>query len=554
MTRAQNLALTLIAAWRRGSWFSRALLVLAAVLTLSWVAVIVLNYFSVVSLSGFGPPFLVPIVGFLWIVVFYESLQSELHQSKSRIVEGLSSKQPQPLSMPTVLVVTALQDEMDAVLDLMPNGRLDWNEHQIDEGYFYYEKVIENDGSPFVIKVTSQAQPGPTYATAHTTLMLKDHPDILFMTGICAGNQKEEKELALGDIIIGDMAFHYETGKHVEDGFNPEIECSNVDPVVVQWLKDYRALKKGVLEVDNQDRKLYIGPFATGSSVVSKKEIFANLQKRERKVVALDMEAYSVLKAAEISNQKIPAVVIKGVSDFADPEKDDKAHKLAAKSSAKCMLEIAKRFITKLPAREQTSSPTRVTYPLALPRPAVTYGDRLQWRALLKWPQDDNWGFSWAKDFETGEYDESSEHSGLIFYDLGANKWLLEVVVGYGAYNGTYRYYFLDETQREGRWKEVHFRSLIFTEDGDQIVETVSPEIDGNAWFVPETNQIKTFYKGRGIGDIGQLITYDFKGGSTELVEFRHNSEEYDSENTDFVINPQEWPQVDVSRNYPTLT
>lgn len=554
MTRTQKLVLTLIAAWKSGSWLSRFLIVLAGLLSLSYVAVIVLKFFSIIAIatSNFGLAFLIPIIALLWAVVFLESLRDVQPRLNSQTIKALELKQEQLAKGRIVLVVTALQEEMDAVLDLMPNGRSDWREHQIDEGYFYYEKEIENNGHPFVLKVTSQAQPGPTYATAHTTLMLRDRPDIIFMTGICAGNQKQEKELELGDLIIADMAFQYETGKHVEGGFNPEIECSNLDPVVVQWLKDYCAMKKGVLEVNGKDRKLYVGPFATGSGVVSTKDIFKNLQQRERKVIGLDMEAYSVLKAVEISNQKVPAIVVKGVSDFADPEKDDKAHKLAAKGSAKCMLEIAKRFVSKMPAHPPLLKSTAVTYPISLPRPAITYGDRLRWRALLKWPQNDNWGFNWAKDFETGEYDESSEVSGLEFYDLGANKWLLEVVVGYGAYNGTYRYYFLDEAQKEAHWKEVLFRSLYWTDDDFQ--EALSSEIDGNAWFDSETSQIKTLYKGRGVGDIGHLITYSFQNGETELIDYRHNDKEYDLDVDEFIVDPQEWPQLDISRSYPTFS
>lgn len=451
--------------------------------------------------------------------------------------------------MVEILVITALQEEMDAVLGLMLNGRRDWNEYQIDEGYSYFETEIDNDGESFILKVTSQAQPGPTYATAHTTLMLKGKPDILFMTGICAGNQDEEIEL--GDIIIADMAFHYETGKLVEGGFNPEIENSNVDPVVVQWLKDYCSVNKGSLEVDGTERKLYVGAFATGSPVVSRKDIFTNLQKRDRKVLALDTEAYCVLKAVEISNLRVPAVVIKGVCDFADPDKDDRAHKVAADGAAKCMLGVAKHILPRLPDREPQSAATSVVYPISLSRPAKTYGDRLKWQALLQWPQAENWHFGWGKDLETGEYDLSSEFSGLEFFNLRRNKWLLEVTVGYGAYNGTYRYYFLDETRYQPVWQEVLFRSFYWNEV-DEIREAPSPEIDGNAWFDPERNLIQTFYKARGIGDTGHLISYKFADGTATLLEYRQKLEnDLDSDDVNFYTAPEEWPKLDIDRVYP---
>lgn len=452
--------------------------------------------------------------------------------------------------MREVLIITALPEEMEAILNLLPNGRKDWKELRIDEGYSYFEVVIENGKNTFLCKVTSQAQQGPIYATSHTTLMLQFNPDLLFMTGICAGNRN--KGMELGDVVMSDMAFHYETGKQTETGFNPEIECSNVDPVLVQRLKDFCGANARKIEVNGENYGLHVGAYATGSSVISRNKIFDDLQVRDRNVLALDMEAYSVLKAVEISNKRIPTVVIKGVCDFADAQKNDDAHEIAAESAAKITFELAKYLLERYPAK-QIIQTNEVIYPILLPRPAVTHWHRMLWRSVLRW--SDDYYSRYAKNYETGEIDENHGDSGLEFYELGNNKWLLEVVVGFGAYQGTYRYYFLDESRNQKSWKEVLFRQLAWNHS-DEIREILEPELSGIPSFDLESGLITTFYKGRGIGDCGSLITYKFTDGETELVEYRHrdlpdSDEEIDFEN---IPPPEEWEVVDVDISYPKWT
>ncbi|MCC6328210.1 MAG: DUF1176 domain-containing protein [Acidobacteria bacterium] len=454
------------------------------------------------------------------------------------------------VDMREVLIITALPEEMEAVLNLLPNGRKDWKELSIDEGYSYFEVELKNGKDAFLCKVTSQAQQGPIHASTQTALMLQLNPDLLFMTGICAGNPN--KGVGLGDVVMSDMAFHYEAGKQTETGFLPDLDCANVDPVFVQRLNDYSGANERKVEVGGEKYGLHVGAYATGSSVVSRNRIFDDLQVRDRKVLALDMEAYSVLKAVEISNKRINAVVVKGVCDFADEKKNDEAHGIAAEAAAKTTLDLAKYLLERYPAKPVVAT-NEVTYPIVLPRPALTYGHRLLWRALLRWPDDYYEHF--AKNYETGEVDENHENSGLEFYSLGNNKWLLEVAVGMGAYQGTYRYYFLDESRGNHYWKEVLFRQIL-SNHANETREALEPELGGLPSYDHTTRLITTFFKGRGIGDCGSLITYRFSEGETELVEYRHRDMPAADEDIDFedIPPPEEWPALDITVNYPQWT
>ncbi|HMQ04246.1 MAG TPA: DUF1176 domain-containing protein [Pyrinomonadaceae bacterium] len=452
--------------------------------------------------------------------------------------------------MREVLIITALPEEMEAVLNLMPNGRRDWTELRIEEGYSYFEVEFKDGKNPFLCKVTSQAQQGPIYASSQTTLMLQSNPDLLFMTGICAGNRN--KGVGLGDVVMSDMAFHYETGKQTETGFLPDIDCANVDPVLVHRLNDYCLAMEKRVEVNGERYALLVGAYATGSSVVSRSRIFDDLQVRDRNVLALDMEAYSVLKAVEISNKRIPTVVVKGVCDFADTGKNDDAHGIAAEAAARTTLDVAQYLLERNPPKQVVET-NEVTYSLVLPRPAVTQWHRMLWRSLLRWPDD--YYSHYARDIETGLVDENHEGSGIEFYPLGNNKWLMEVVVSFAAYQGQYRYYFLDESRNPKTWKEVLFRQLRWNHSGETR-ETLDPELLGIPAYDSETELITTFAKGRGIGDCGSLIKYRFSNGETELLEYRYRNlpdidEEIDFEN---IPPPEEWAPIDISISYPQWT
>lgn len=448
--------------------------------------------------------------------------------------------------MRKVLVITAIQEELDVVLSLTPNGADDWEAKQLDEGYLYYQTVQkDNNNQDFRLIATSQPEPGPTAAIAHTLLMLRQNPDLVFMTGICAGNRK--KGVELGDIIIGDMAFDYESGKKTVDGFKPDMNSVNIDPVILQWLKTFSGKIGGKITLEEEDWTLRIGSFATGSNVISINGAFQELEVRERNVLALDMEAYSVLKGIATKNSRVPGIIIKSVCDFADEEKNDDAHQIAAKTSAQFMIQFTRYALPLLP-EIPIKKITNPIYEIELPRPARTSAHRKLWKEVLKWQDGKSFTFH---DFGETDLADDYDRSGLEFYDLGDNLWLLEVELGYGAYNGEYVFYYLDERDK-ATFYPVQFRH--FTWDcWAEIKEYTDTILTGSVWFDEETSTIGVFYKGRGIGDFGEFATYQFRDGKTQLIEFRRLDFPDDDENwnIDDTPPPEEWEPIDVTKTYP---
>src|ERR1700740_1103133 len=144
--------------------------------------------------------------------------------------------------MPTVLVITALQEELDAVLRLKERDSDDWNQKVIAGGYICYETQFQDsDRNSFNVVASSQSVKGIVASALHTTRMLSAYPgaDFAFMSGICAG--RRQKGVSLGEVIVGDLAFHYEVGKKTVDKFEPETVTNKPDPRMIQWLYDFHS-------------------------------------------------------------------------------------------------------------------------------------------------------------------------------------------------------------------------------------------------------------------------------------------------------------------------
>ena len=88
------------------------------------------------------------------------------------------------------------------------------------------------------------------------------------------------------------------------------------------------ALRSKNLDLIKKTPQLHFAPGACGSYVVANKEFMKGLIKTYRKLKGLDMEGYGLYMAAHMLGRK--ALLIKGVSDFADSDKGDVYHRMCS--------------------------------------------------------------------------------------------------------------------------------------------------------------------------------------------------------------------------------
>lgn len=123
-----------------------------------------------------------------------------------------------------VLLITAIQEEYDAAKkafsagDFDDDGVREWTEREAvanlryEWGIFYY-----NRAPLFSISMAQAARMGGI-ETGLLAGRLADRlgPDCVVMCGVCAGNPKD---LALGDVVVSELAYQYDEGKREVAGF-----------------------------------------------------------------------------------------------------------------------------------------------------------------------------------------------------------------------------------------------------------------------------------------------------------------------------------------------
>src|SRR5687767_5895814 len=110
-----------------------------------------------------------------------------------------------------VLIVTALKDELDAVLELEIDGRgLEaWEDARDQSGFPYHLRELPNAyGEQLRVAAAWSGEMGEAAAAVRAVALIQElDPACLAMCGICAGWRGK---VFLGDVIVADRVFSYE--------------------------------------------------------------------------------------------------------------------------------------------------------------------------------------------------------------------------------------------------------------------------------------------------------------------------------------------------------
>lgn len=255
-------------------------------------------------------------------------------------------------------LVTALGDpELDAVLKLPYN----WSDYRIDNDPTLYHigKITGENTFASVVAASAQKKGMAWSAALATKIALKFHPNIMAMTGICAGIAGKT---SLGDVVVADPTWDWGSGKHAEN--------SNGSPVFRQSpvQRPLNAMLASICgEINRSDEFMrrvranwagpfpsghfasHLGPMASGASVIADKSTATLIAEQNRDLIAIEMEAFAVMAACEYASTPPPAsIAIKSVCDFADPDKRDDWQKYAAYTSATFADELFRRYLSQI--------------------------------------------------------------------------------------------------------------------------------------------------------------------------------------------------------------
>lgn len=294
----------------------------------------------------------------LWALIKYEENSSNWEKQVVNKINYLI-KSKMDLQNPDnfgyqydLAIITALRNpELDSVLNLDAN----WQSFNLDNDSTEYHKGIFVKGEK-KIKVIAACAPqmGMVASSSLTQKMIFNfRPKYIVMTGIAGGVKGIGN---LGDILIADISFDSGSGKIKTDTdgnikFEPDFKSIELEPDLKEafiackgkreYLNDIKA--KWPIKDITTELNMHIGPFASGAGVVENKRVIEEIKGHSRKLIGIDMETYGVFYSAKNCSKPKPSAVfsLKSISDFGDPEKDNKFQPYAAFTSANFLYNFA---------------------------------------------------------------------------------------------------------------------------------------------------------------------------------------------------------------------
>jgi nucleoside phosphorylase len=259
-----------------------------------------------------------------------------------------------------VCVVCALPEEAAAFLAVARQQGRCHTSISTRYGYSSYLIPVKNSQrEQFTLHLSWPPGYGPQEMVLHLSHVLQEYqPLIVMMTGLCAGDRRRVR---LGDLVVADRLFAYDSGKVCLDEqgqrvYEPDIMTYQPSASLLHYAglfdgwqsgvrrlerpADYREAEQEVREVH-----LHLKPMASGSAVRADR-LFEQARILVRGTVAIDMEgaAFGLVMSRY---PLIPWLVVKGVCDYADQDKDDRYHDYAARVAALYTLAFLQAFLTR---------------------------------------------------------------------------------------------------------------------------------------------------------------------------------------------------------------
>lgn len=246
--------------------------------------------------------------------------------------------------------VTSVPVETEAVKRLFK----EWDKIEFDDDInTYYITSFEKEGRRKKL-VTVQSPDMGMVAASITTYSVCKHfsPKYVIIVGIAAGIGKHN----YGDILIPREVWTYSSGKYVdregEKELIPDPKAISLNSKIVEIIRQDHStvlseIQKKWTNPVHSVISICDAPMACGTAVVANKKVVEdNILAHSRKSGGIDMESYGVFYAIQsLNDEKVKAICIKSVSDFADDDKMDSYQPYAAYTSASFAFYLIKEIL-----------------------------------------------------------------------------------------------------------------------------------------------------------------------------------------------------------------
>ncbi|MFD0774293.1 phosphorylase [Streptomonospora algeriensis] len=164
------------------------------------------------------------------------------------------------------------------------------------------------------------------------------NPELIVFVGIAGGL----KDVRIGDVVVADAVYDYESGKEEEDAYLPRMKTAAPSHAAVQRAMDTVFRQEWQERIADPAPGLrprgFVKPIAAGGKLVAHERARTAERIRARcgGAVALEMEGYGVLHGAYL-NADGAVVVVRGISDMLtgkDAASDEVWQPVAARNAA----------------------------------------------------------------------------------------------------------------------------------------------------------------------------------------------------------------------------
>lgn len=274
--------------------------------------------------------------------------KSYLKNFALRLIE---SSQKNEMSRADICFLTALRaPELNAVIDLPIN----WGMRSIAP-FLANQSSGELDvsGNLLSVEAFTYDKMGLVPMSYLTAAVIESYrPKLLILTGICGGIPDS---VNLGDVVVAENSWNWQSGKIKNSDMLIDGDAVQASPDIISIAKHVGASQNARLELMKSGQHIqsvkdrlpvvHVGPMASGSTVVADAPTKLLIQDQNRKVLALDMEAFAFYSASRFSSiGQTKLICIKGVCDKADSSKADEIQIMCSQRSALVASKIVESY------------------------------------------------------------------------------------------------------------------------------------------------------------------------------------------------------------------
>lgn len=287
----------------------------------------------------------------------------------------------------TLAILTALPIERDAIL-----RRLSGVEEIVRDGRTSHRGKLDQ----FDIVVECFQGMGNIKSGVRTAQAIERwNPSAALLVGITGGTKKSTSSILtandhwLGDVLVAEQIVDYESGKLVAGVMEnrPEVYRSShrlIDSAKNLKTQDWTP-SVCVPRPDGTSGRVnptaHFGVVASGQRVLKDQTPLTKVSTLFSNLVGVEMEGFGAAMAALDRVPPVEFLLVKGICDWADPEKNDQWHPYAADVAAAYLIQVVRRAFDNSSTVSSSSSPGSPSF---VAPPKLVFRQRLgdSWPAL----------------------------------------------------------------------------------------------------------------------------------------------------------------------------